>query len=61
MQLSRFREITASLKREHDCTSQPLGQSRAGPSLGTHSRLDLHICEDLDKLTCCRVGLKRAR
>lgn len=36
LQPSRFREITASLKRGHHSTSQPLDQKAAGPGLGTH-------------------------
>lgn len=40
LQPSRFREITASLKRGYDSTSQSLDQRETGPSLGTHSGLN---------------------
>ena len=40
LQPTRFREITASLKRGDDATSQSLDPRGAGPTLGTHSGLD---------------------
>lgn len=59
LQPSRFREITASLKKGHDPTSQPLGQRGQAPAQGDTADWTLHICKDLDKLL--RVARRRTK